>query len=94
MAKRRKRYESGFKARVALEAIRERETIAVEELYLKLHDLVADLEMGLTRYFDFHTYERKHQGLEHRTPWEVFQESLGNSRSTHRRSPRTVSRSR
>ncbi len=29
MAKRKKRYESGFKARVALEAIRERETIAV-----------------------------------------------------------------
>jgi transposase len=28
MAKRRKRYESGFKARVALEALRERETVA------------------------------------------------------------------
>ena len=29
MAKRRKRYESGFKARVALEALKERDTIAV-----------------------------------------------------------------
>jgi transposase len=29
MAKRRKRYESGFRARVALEALRERETIAI-----------------------------------------------------------------
>jgi len=28
MAKRKKRYESGFKARVALEAVKERETIA------------------------------------------------------------------
>ena len=29
MAKRRKRYEPGFKARVALEALKERDTIAV-----------------------------------------------------------------
>ena len=68
-------------------------SVKYEEIYLKLHDLVADLEMGLTQYFDFYTYERKHQGLEYRTPWAVFQKSLGNSRSTKRRSPRTVSRS-
>jgi putative transposase len=66
-------------------------SVKYEEIYLKLHDLVADLETGLTQYFDFYTYERKHQGLEYRTPWEVFQESLGNSRSTNRgRSARSV----
>ena len=51
MAKRRKRYESGFKARVALEALKERDT----------------------------------KDWKYRTPWEVFQESLENSRSTNRR---------
>ena len=60
-------------------------SVKYEEIYLKLYDLVADLEMGLVEYFDFYTYERKHQGLEYRTPWEVFQESLENSRSTNRR---------
>jgi putative transposase len=63
-------------------------SVKYEEIYLKLHDLVADLEMGLTDYFDFYTYERKHQGLEYRTPWEVFQESLENSRPTTRRRSR------
>ena len=63
-------------------------TVKYEEIYLKLHDLVADLETGLTRYFDFYTYERKHQGLGYRTPWEVFQESIENSRSISRRAVR------
>jgi putative transposase len=60
-------------------------SVKYEEIYLKPHDLVADLETGLTQYFDFYTYERKHQGLEYRTPWEVFQESLERPRSTNRR---------
>jgi hypothetical protein len=54
-------------------------------MYLKLHDLVADLETGLTQYFDFYTYGRKHQGLEYRAPWEVFQESLERRWSTNRK---------
>jgi transposase len=37
MAKRRKRYESGFKARVALEALRERETIALISKRFGIH---------------------------------------------------------
>ncbi len=60
-------------------------SVKYEEIYLKVYNLVADLETGLTQYFDFYTYERKHQGLGYRTPWEVFQESLENSRSTNRR---------
>jgi len=37
MANQRKRYESGFKARVALEALRERETIAVVSKRFRVH---------------------------------------------------------
>ena len=60
-------------------------SVKYEEVYLKDYELAADLETGLTHYFDFYSHERKHQGLEYRTPWEVFREGVTNSRSNQQR---------
>ena len=47
-----------------------------EDVYLKVYGTVADLQEGLARYFDFYDHRRKHQSLDDRTPYEIFQASL------------------
>jgi putative transposase len=47
-----------------------------EDVYLKVYGTVADLHEGLARYFDFYDHRRKHQSLDDRTPYEIFQASL------------------
>jgi putative transposase len=58
-------------------------SVKYEEVYLKVYELVADLNEGLERYFDFYDHRRKHQALSNRTPYEVYQASL--ARTTQRR---------
>jgi putative transposase len=68
-------------------------SVKYEEVYLKEYEFPADLETGLTRYFDFYSHERKHQGLAYRTPWAVYHDNLTNSRSNPQRSRRSATRS-
>ena len=51
-------------------------SVKYEEIYLKDYATVTDLNEGLDRYFDFYDHSRKHQSLEYRTPYEVWQASL------------------
>ena len=53
-------------------------SLKYEDIYLKDYEAVADLNEGLKDYFAFYTYDRPHQGLGNRTPWEVYTEGLTN----------------
>lgn len=48
-------------------------TVKYEEVYLKQHDTVQSLLMGLTDYFVFYNQERYHQSLGYKTPDWVYQ---------------------
>lgn len=51
-------------------------SLKYEEVYLKDYSTVADLYEGLEFYFNFYSHERPHQGLNNRTPYEVYASSL------------------
>jgi len=51
-------------------------TVKYEDIYLRDYASVPELRHGLTRYFEFYCYERPHQSLDNRMPWEVYQEVL------------------
>lgn len=52
-------------------------TVKYEEVYLKQHDSLQDLLMGLTRYFMFYNEERLHQSLGYETPEVVYRTAAG-----------------
>lgn len=52
-------------------------TVKYEEVYLKQHDCVQSLLMGLTDYFVFYNHERYHQSLGYKTPDEVYRTATG-----------------
>jgi putative transposase len=52
-------------------------TVKYEEIYLKQHDSVQSLLMGLTDYFVFYNEERHHQSLDYETPNVVYQTAMG-----------------
>ncbi len=43
-----------------------------EEVYLKEYATVLEAREGLTKYFRFYNYERKHQTHGYRTPAEIY----------------------
>jgi putative transposase len=47
-------------------------SVKYEEIYLKDHATGADVNEGLTWWFDLYTYQRPHQALGYRTPYEVY----------------------
>jgi putative transposase len=51
-------------------------SVKYEDIYLKDYERVDDLYDGLERYFQFYDHERRHQALDYRTPYEVYQESV------------------
>ena len=51
-------------------------TVKYEDIYLKDYETVPELRRGLGDYFTFYCYERPHQSLGDRTPWEVYREVL------------------
>ena len=51
-------------------------TVKYEDIYLRDYETVPELRHGLDDYFTFYCYERPHQSLDNRTPWEVYQEAL------------------
>ena len=51
-------------------------SVKYEDIYLKDYATADELIEGLGRYFRFYDYERVHQALDYRTPWEVYCEGL------------------
>jgi putative transposase len=47
-------------------------SLKYEDIYLKEYETVEDLRNGLTKYFAYYNNERPHQGLDYRTPEEVY----------------------
>jgi putative transposase len=50
-------------------------TLKYEEVYLKEYRSGADCYQGLKAYVQYYGHQRRHQSLEHRTPWEVYHPS-------------------
>jgi putative transposase len=63
-------------------------SLKYENVYLKAYDTVADLTEGLTEYFDFYDHRRRHQSLDKRTPYDVYQSSLASRSARSRPNPR------
>lgn len=51
-------------------------TVKYEDIYLHDYGTVPELQRGLSDYFVFYCYERRHQSLARRTPWDVYKEVL------------------
>jgi len=47
-------------------------SLKYEEVYLKAYDTIADARAGIAAWIEFYNYERPHQALANRTPWEAF----------------------
>jgi putative transposase len=47
-------------------------SVKYEEIYLRPYADGGDGEESLRRYFIFYCYQRPHQALDYRTPWEVY----------------------
>ena len=48
-------------------------SVKYEEVYLKDYTSVQDCRRSLAVYFQFYNHERRHQSLDCRTPWDVYQ---------------------
>lgn len=47
-------------------------SLKYEEVYLKAYDSIADARAGIAAWIEFYNFERPHQALGNRTPWEAF----------------------
>jgi putative transposase len=51
-------------------------SVKYEEVYLKGYESIPEARKELTAYFDFYNKRRRHQGLDGRTPDEVYWSTL------------------
>ena len=51
-------------------------SVKYEEVYLKGYESIPEARKELAAYFDFYNMRRRHQGLEDRTPDEVYRSTL------------------
>jgi len=51
-------------------------SVKYEEVYLKAYETIPEARRELAAYFDFYNRRRRHQGLEDRTPDEVYWSTL------------------
>ncbi len=51
-------------------------SVKYEEVYLKAYGSVVEARRGLAAYFEFYNQRRRHQGLDYRTPNEVYLTTL------------------
>ena len=61
-------------------------TVKYEDIYLHDYDTVPELRSGLADFFGFYCYERRHQSLARRTPWDVYKEVLSKKERQQRES--------
>ena len=51
-------------------------SVKYEDVYLKAYNSIGEVRKGLTAWFDRYNKERRHQGLDDRTPDEVYWDTL------------------
>lgn len=51
-------------------------SVKYEEVYLKAYESLGEARQGLGDYFEFYNQKRRHQGLDYRTPDEVYWDTL------------------
>lgn len=51
-------------------------SVKYEEVYLKAYESLSEARRGLGDYFEFYNKKRRHQGLDYRTPDEVYWDTL------------------
>ncbi len=51
-------------------------SVKYEEVYLKAYGSIAEARRGLRKYFEFYNQRRRHQGLDRKTPDEVYRATL------------------
>jgi len=51
-------------------------SVKYEEVYLKDYASVRECRDSLDTYFAFYNHERRHQSLDRRTPWDVYQSGV------------------
>jgi putative transposase len=56
-------------------------SVKYEEVYLKAYETIPEARRELTAYFDFYNRRRRHQGLDDRTPHEVYWSTLRKERT-------------
>jgi len=59
-------------------------TVKYEDVYMHDYGTVPELQRGLSDYFMFYCYERRHQSLARRTPWDVYKEGLSKKQRQER----------
>jgi len=47
-------------------------TVKYQNVYLKGYRTIPEARAGLTEYFEFYNKEKFHQGLDNKTPWQVY----------------------
>ncbi|MFH1837724.1 MAG: IS3 family transposase [Candidatus Omnitrophota bacterium] len=47
-------------------------TVKYEDVYIKGYETIPEAKKGLAEYFKFYNYERYHQSLNYKTPWETY----------------------
>jgi len=55
-------------------------SVKYEDVYLKAYNSIAEVRSGLTTWFDRYNTQRRHQGLDDRTPDEVYWSTLPGAR--------------
>jgi putative transposase len=51
-------------------------SVKYEDVYLKAYGSLTEARRGLTDYFEFNNQRRRHQGLDDRTPDEIYWTTL------------------
>jgi putative transposase len=51
-------------------------SVKYEDVYLKAYESIAEARRGLREYFEFYNSSRRHQGLDRRTPDDVYWSTL------------------
>jgi len=51
-------------------------SVKYEEVYLKAYESLSEARKSLGGYFEFYNSRRRHQGLDYRTPDEVYWDTL------------------
>lgn len=55
-------------------------TVKYQNVYLKGYQTIPEARAGLTEYFEFYNKEKFHQGLDNKTPWQVYSQGLADGK--------------
>ena len=47
-------------------------SVKYEDIYLHSYQNISEVKEGLREYFRFYNYERFHQSLDNKTPWQIY----------------------